>query len=237
MPAKTFLTAEWRKLIMANYAVNPKLLEPYLPYGTELDLWQGQCYVSLVGFLFQKVRLKGIPVPFHTTFPEVNLRFYVRFKSGEGWRRGVVFIKEIVPRPALTLVARTFYGEPYQTMPMQYCLEEKSDLLQASYSWKYQRWHHLSVAAKNKASAIEKGSEAEFITEHYWGYTKRGEQHTSEYEVVHPVWEQYPVTAHDIDADFGLLYGQQFNFLTNTKPNSIILAEGSPIAVRMGLKV
>lgn len=134
MNSPTFLTAEWRKLIMANYEADPKLLEPYLPYGTELDLFQGRCYLSLVGFLFQKVRLMGVPVPFHTVFPEVNLRFYVCFKSREGWRRGVVFIKEIVPRPALTLVARTFYGEPYQTMPMQYRWNNKPELLEVSYS-------------------------------------------------------------------------------------------------------
>lgn len=230
----TFLKAEWRKLIMANYAVDPAILQPYLPYGTELDFWGGKAYLSLVGFLFRKVRLKGIPIPFHTTFPEVNLRFYVRYKSPDGWRRGVVFIKEIVPRPALSIIARAFYKEPYQTMPMQRWIEERKDAVEVNYSWRYKRWHHISVIAANDAQPIEAGSHEEFITEHYWGYTRRGEELTNEYEVVHPRWDVYPILACDIDADFALLYGEQFGFLTDSKPQSVLLAEGSPVEVRAG---
>lgn len=118
--SKTFLTAEWRKLLMANYAVDPKLLAPYLPCKTEIDLLEGTCYVSLVGFMFLNTKLMGIKIPFHTHFEEVNLRFYVRYKDGDQWKRGVVFIKEIVPRPALTWVANTIYKENYETMPMEH---------------------------------------------------------------------------------------------------------------------
>jgi uncharacterized protein YqjF (DUF2071 family) len=102
-----FLTAEWRKLIMAQYEVAPETLAPWLPNGVELDLYQGKhCYVSLVGFLFDRVRLKGIPIPFHTRFEEINLRFYVVRTEPDGTRRrGVVFISEIVPRAAISLIA------------------------------------------------------------------------------------------------------------------------------------
>ncbi len=101
---------------MAQYAIDPTLLTPYLPAGLDLDLYQGQCYVSLVGFLFTRVRLKRIAIPFHTSFEEVNLRFYVRRHLPDGTsRRGVVFLSEIVPKPAITLVARALYGEAYST--------------------------------------------------------------------------------------------------------------------------
>ncbi len=235
---KTFLKAEWRKLIMANYAIDPDLLQPYLPSHTEVDMWNGKCYVSLVGFLFQRVRLKGLPIPFHTTFPEVNLRFYVRYKSPDGWRRGVVFIKEIVPRPALTIIAKAFYGEPYQTLPMQHYLAERKDAIEVNYSWRLKQWHHLSVIADNTLVPIADGSHEAFITEHYWGYTRRKdrkkEDYTSEYEVVHPRWDLYPIKAYDIDADFELLYGAEFGFLKNTKPQSVLLAEGSPVSILSG---
>ena len=119
--AKTFLTAEWRKLIMANYVVREEELEPYLPVGTGLDRYKGRCYVSLVGFLFQDTRLKSVPVPFHRTFEEVNLRFYVQHARSTGERRrGVVFISELVPRFALTLVANMIYGENYASVPMRH---------------------------------------------------------------------------------------------------------------------
>ncbi|HXO77685.1 MAG TPA: DUF2071 domain-containing protein, partial [Puia sp.] len=93
MATTLFLTAEWRKLIMANYPVDPADLTSLLPVRTELDRWDGEVYVSLVGFQFREVRIRGLPIPFHTRFPEVNLRFYIRFKEGETWKRGVVFVR------------------------------------------------------------------------------------------------------------------------------------------------
>src|SRR6185436_6168258 len=129
MPRPAFLTAEWRKLTMANYAIDSKLLAPLLPYKTELDLWNNTCYVSLVGFMFLNTRLKGIRIPFHSDFEEVNLRFYVRYKDEikNEWKRGVVFIKEIVPKPALTFVANSIYKEHYQTMPMKHSISSNYD--------------------------------------------------------------------------------------------------------------
>src|ERR1700722_15876019 len=98
-PDKIFLSAEWRDLLMLNYEVNPGILQKYVPAGTELDSFQGKTYVSVVGFRFCRTRLLGaIPIPFHTEFEEINLRFYVRRSVGSETRRGVVFIGEIVPK-------------------------------------------------------------------------------------------------------------------------------------------
>ncbi len=239
--AKTFLTAEWRKLIMANYAVAPKLLLPHLPPGTELDSFEGQHYVSLVGFLFEDVRLKSIPVPFHRTFEEVNLRFYVRHKAASGeWRRGVVFLSELVPRFALTMVANTIYGERYSTLPLRYAWTETEEHRSVAYQWKHQRrWNDLKVKAALESEPIAVGSAEEFFTEHYWGYTKRGRGAgwTAEYEVVHPRWEMYRVLEQTIDVDFGALYGSGFADLAGRAPESILLAEGSKISVKAGTRL
>src|SRR5689334_18327494 len=108
-----FLTADWNNLVMANYIVDPAILIPYLPAKTRLDLYDNNAYVSLVGFMFENTRLMGFKIPFHVNFEEVNLRFYVRYKDGETWKRGTVFIKEIVPRRAISLVANTIYREKY----------------------------------------------------------------------------------------------------------------------------
>jgi uncharacterized protein YqjF (DUF2071 family) len=101
IPDRVFLTAEWRNLAMLNYEVDQSLLLPFVPSGTTLDQWEGKTYVSLVGFRFLKTRVLGLPVPFHTNFDEVNLRFYVRRRIAGDVRRGVVFIREIVPRWAI----------------------------------------------------------------------------------------------------------------------------------------
>ncbi|MCX2742167.1 YqjF family protein [Pontibacter anaerobius] len=228
----SFLKAEWRKLAIANYKVDPSLLAGYLPYGTELDLWNGRCYASLVGFMFVNTRLLNCRIPFHVNFEEVNLRFYVkRLERGE-WKRGVVFIKEIVPKPALTFVANTIYNENYETMPMKHRWEETEGERLVAYSWRNNsRWQTFSVRASKEATAIATGSETEFITEHYWGYARVSDTRTNEYEVTHPRWNAYTVLDYTITVDFGEVYGQGFSFLNNQEPASVMLAEGSEITV------
>ncbi len=236
--AKTFLSAEWRKLIMANYAINPEILKKYVPPHTELDFYNGVCYVSVIGFMFLKTKLKGIPIPFHRNFEEVNLRFYVRHKDADGnYKRGAVFIKEIVPpsKFALAIVANAVYNEPYVTMPMRHEWTATADELRVNYGWKKgKNWYSIDVITDNKTTEIALNSEEEFITEHYWGYTKIDNSRTSEYGVEHPRWRIYPIKSHTIKMNFEDLYGAEFAFLNEEKPVSVLLAEGSEIAVKDG---
>jgi uncharacterized protein YqjF (DUF2071 family) len=221
---------------MAQYEVAPATLAPWLPSGVELDLYQNRCYVSLVGFLFDRVRLKGLPIPFHNHFEEINLRFYVVRTEPDGThKRGVVFIREFVPRRAIAFVARRFYEEPYLAIPTNHSIKTESQKLTVGYGWKLGgRWHSLAVAASSMAQDISPGSEEEFITEHYWGYTKRSDGSTSAYEVQHPHWQTYKVNSYEIAVDFELLYGSSFGFLTDQWVSSVLLAEGSPVSVLSG---
>src|SRR6478672_11160712 len=228
-----FLSAEWRKLAIANYAVDPAVLLPYLPYKTELDLWRGKCYVSLVGFMFLNTKLKGIPVPFHRNFEEVNLRFYVKHHDGEGWKRGVCFIREIVPLRALSFVANSFYNEKYITLPMKHRWDLSEKEIAVSYSWKYRtEWNSFSLLADPALRDMPVGSDEEFITEHYWGYNPINIRSSSEYGVQHPRWQTYEVKTYDIEVNFAALYGKDFAFLNSVQPDSVMLAEGSEIAVQ-----
>ena len=228
----SFLKAEWRKLVLANYAIDEAVLQKYVPYKTEIDKWNGTCYVSLVGFMFVNTKLLGIKIPGYVNFEEVNLRFYVRYKDGSEWKRGVVFIKEIVPKYALTFVANTLYKEHYQTLPMSHDWLLLKDKRVITYEWINQKQKQsIRVNTALESQTILPGSEEEFITEHYWGYTKVNEQTTFEYEVTHPHWEHYPVHKHEIKVDFELNYGPDFAVLNHAKPTSVMLAEGSAITV------
>jgi uncharacterized protein len=234
----TFLSAEWRKLILINYAIEEKHLLPYLPAGTQLDTYNGICYVSLVGFMFINTKLKGIPVPFHQNFEEVNLRFYVKHKTKNGAeRRGVVFIKEIVPKMMISFVANTLYGEHYETLDMDHSWNERDGLLEVEYKIEKEQWYSMKVIADTASEEIPVSCEAEFITEHYWGYTKLNETETSEYEVWHPRWKVHPVKSYSCDFDFGKVYGSDFAFINDLKPFSVMLAEGSEIKVMEGGKL
>ena len=228
---KPFLTAEWRKLAMANYAIDPIILADHIPNLTELDFHNGKCYVSLVGFMFLDTRVKGIRIPFHIDFEEINLRFYLRCHDELEIKRGVGFVKEIVPRAALTFIANMLYKEKYVTLPTRHTwVKQEKDLL-AKYEWKTNRWNSLSINAEPVSTPIGSGSDEEFILEHYWGYTKVNQLTTFEYKVEHPRWQVYPVKEFNIDVDFGTLYGDKFAFLQHQQPESVFLVEGSEIAV------
>jgi uncharacterized protein YqjF (DUF2071 family) len=228
---KKFLTAEWRDLIMANYEVDPSLLESRVPRGTELDLHQGKCFVSVVGFMFLNTRVLDFLVPFHVNFEEVNLRFYVRRETEDEVRRGVVFVKEIVPKAAIAAVARTLYGEPYE----RWSMSNRRDANLVSYSWqKGDTKNSIRVERGENRGVPAENSHGEFIIEHYWGYTKRGGNRTEEYKVEHPKWELYSAESPQIDVNFGKTYGDDFGFLNRATPYSTLLANGSKISVYKG---
>lgn len=216
---------------MLNFAVDPRLIEPLVPPGTEIDFENGETFISVVGFMFFDTRLLGLPVPLHRDFEEVNLRFYVRKKSADTWRRGVVFVRELVPKRAIATVARVFYGEPYLAIPMSHSIDHKDGNLSVEYSWKRNRnSEFVKMTGSGEPQAIPAGSHAEFITEHYWGYTKtRGG--CSEYRVEHPRWKIWNAETFEFKADVGTLYGQQFVGPLSQAPRSAFIAEGSPIQV------
>ena len=228
---RKFLTARWEDLIMVNYEVEPSLLATRVPPGTELDLQDGKCFVSLVGFMFLDTRVLGIPLPFHVNFEEVNLRFYIRRISDGETKRGVCFIKEIVPRTAIAAVARIMYGEPYERWRMS---NHRQDKL-VRYEWsKAGSANRISVERGASLGVPNDDSHGGFIIEHYWGYTDRGNGRVDEYKVEHPKWEIYSAQNPLIDVDFGATYGAQFAFLDSATPYSILLAKGSGIAVYKG---
>lgn len=240
-PAR-FLTAEWRSLLMLNYEVEPGVVEPYIPLGTALDFWHGRTYLSIVGFQFMRTRVLGVPIPWHTNFAEVNLRFYVRRARDGAERRGVVFIKEIVPRRMIAWVARTFYNENYIALPMRSCLVPGSAAAgpcgPVAYEWYLGgRWHGITAALAGAPHPLIPGSEAEFITEHYWGYVGQRDGGTVEYGVEHPPWRVWQTTSAHLDCDVAAVYGDTFAACLAKSPTSAFIAEGSPVIVRQGRRI
>ncbi len=231
---RKFLTAKWHDLVMANYEIESSLLENFVPKGVELDFHEGKCFVSLVAFMFLDTRVLGFPVPFHINFEEVNLRFYVKRETAGEIKRGVVFVKEIVPRFAIATIARLFYGEPYEAWRMSHTKTEN----EISYAWwKADFTNQIKVEIGENLGVPSENSHGEFIIEHYWGYTKRNANRTDEYKVEHPKWELFAADDYEIKSDFGKLYGAKFSFLNEAKPHSIFMAKGSEIAVYKGARI
>ena len=238
---KPFLTAQWKYLAMLNYEVDATVLEPYVPRGTELDEYNGKLYASVVAFLFQRTRVKGIAIPFHINFEEVNLRFYVRYRSGEEWRRGVVFVKEIVPRVAIAWVARNVYNENYVCLPTRHEIHfdpTTHDPTFVQYEWRHRGiWNSVSMIPDGEGAELVARSEEEFITEHYWGYAAQPDGSTVEYRVAHPSWRVWQVRDPQLQCDVAGIYGQEFSDYLQGPPASAFLAEGSRVEVHRGYRV
>jgi len=235
-PEKIFLSAEWRDLLMLNYEVDPACLQKYVPAGTELDSFDGKTYVSLVGFRFCRTKLLGsIPIPFHTEFEEINLRFYVKRREGSEIRRGVVFIAEIVPKRAIAFTARWFYGENYIRRPMAHRVLTNESKMEAEYSWRSgNECCKLQAHASGAPSLPTEGSLEQFITEHYWGYSRQKDGTTVEYHVTHDPWKVWNGTHAKFSGNASDIYGEQFSELLTKAPASAFLADGSPVNVFRG---
>jgi uncharacterized protein YqjF (DUF2071 family) len=233
--SRAFLTAEWRQLIMLNYEVDPRLLHDLVPHGTEIDSWSGRTFVSLVGFLFDRTRVLGLPVPFHQTFEEVNLRFYVRRVTHGEVRRAVTFIKELVPRALIARVARLAYNEPYSAVTMQHHYgPERDDGVPevVEYSWRVgPSWTRMRVTPSGEGRIAAADSEEAFITEHYWGYTRQRDGSTVEYRVTHPRWRVWAVEDVVLTGSLSDVYGPAFGAVVAAPPSSAFLADGSGVAV------
>lgn len=251
--SRPFLTARWRHLVMLNYTVDPGLLVPMLPAGTRLDQSEGAHWLSVVAFLFEDTRLGGVAVPFHVDFEELNLRFYVRREvpdeaRGVDHRRGVVFVKELVPSPAIAVVARLAYNENYVARPMRHTLQiaagPEGPLAagdRVSYGFRSEllggEWGEVAATVSGPAASLEPGSHPEFIAEHYWGYAAQRDGGTVEYQVEHPPWEVHPVSETVVRGDLEGLYGAELAAVLRRHPETAFLAVGSEVSVQPGGRI
>jgi uncharacterized protein YqjF (DUF2071 family) len=227
--ASVFLTAQWRNLINLTYEVPVEILVPYTPKGLEIDTQlNGKAHVSFVAFDFLDTRVKGIKIPFHVNFPEINLRFYVRHQG----EVGVVFIREFVPKFWIAWVANVIYNEPYKAIPMvsKTTVNASEIYVEHHFSVNQQKFS-VKANAQNAPFFPDKTSVEHYFKEHTWGFgaTKSGK--TLRYEVEHPIWRIYPLHNYELEVDFGSIYGNQWSFLNHTQPQYALLAEGSAIKV------
>jgi uncharacterized protein YqjF (DUF2071 family) len=235
-----FLTAKWRNLAMLNYEIDPAILAARVPAGCELDSWGDRTIVSVVGFQFLETRVLGIAIPFHTSFEEVNLRYYVRRRIDGQWRRGVVFVKELVPRRAIAFVARAVYGENYVALPMRHTVARADDGTPRAlrYEWRRQgSWEGLFLGFSGMPTTPGPDSEEAFITEHYWGYSRQRDHGTVEYQVEHPRWGVWRADASELSCDVASLYGPEFVEAVTGSPRTAFVADGSVVVVRKGRRL
>jgi hypothetical protein len=243
---RKLLTAQWRYVAMLSYEIDPEVLRPLVPRGTQLDYFDGKTYVSMVGFLFLDAKLLGVPVPLHRNFEEVNLRYYVKRDEAGETRRGVAFIRELVPRWAIAKIARWIYNEPYCATAMRHrldadavelCTPSETDMDKLGqptvcYEWRWEgTWNRLQLRGLGSARPLVPGSREQFFAEHFFGYCPQRDGGTIEYQVEHPSWHVWPGAAAELDCNVAQLYGSQFVEALVRPAASSLLAYGSTVSV------
>ena len=234
MKTRPFLTAAWRDLLLLNWRVDPALLQPHVPADVKLDPWRGEHFVSVVGFRFLDLAVKGMPAVGHRDFPEINLRFYVQREVRGEIRRGVVFLRELTPYRMVEWVARAVYNEPYKTLPMRSEIGETQTQYELQQAGKWQGMAATPVGDWREPAA--ESMEAFFI-EHYWGHNRHADGGTMEYKVTHPMWRTRTAELTRFDMDLKALYGQDWAEVLGGAPDSIVLAEGSAVKVFSGARI
>jgi uncharacterized protein len=249
------LTARWTDLLLLNFRVPRDVLAALVPPGTEPDIYEGQAYVSVVGFRFHGARLFGLPIPGHTRFDEINLRYYVRRPIDGRSRRGVVFVKEIAPRRAIGAAANWLYNENYITRPMRSHIHVADTRLSPGdtieYAWQTRttppdcsrplrgrppsrRWNRLSVRVAAPLQPPLPGSFEDFIVENYWGYVRGRDGRTREYQVLHDPWRVAPADDVVWDCDLAATYDAPLAEFLAAPPANALVADGSPIKLFRG---
>lgn len=235
---KPFLSAEWRSLVMLNWEVSESLLIPYLPRGVEFDRWGAKLYASIVAFRFLDTRVWGVPIPWHRDFEEVNLRFYVRREVAGEVRRGVVFVRELVPRFWVAALARALYNERYRAVQMSHEVVSTERGLRARYGWREGGLEHFACAsAEGEPRLVPSDSREMFIAEHYWGYSRLRNGSTMEYRVEHPTWRLWTDCQVDLSPDLAQSYGAEWHEVFGRKPDFSFVSEGSPVTVFSGSRL
>jgi len=225
---KHLLTADWTDLVVANFETEKKFLEQFLPYKTELNEWSDKYLMSLVGFMFSKPALFGISSPIYRKFEEINLRFYVRYKEQQQWKKGVVFIKEIAPSPVIGFMASWLYHENFISLPMKHKISISDNKKNIKYSWRIKKnWNYLKLQTSLYPSAVPVNSLESFIANHYWGYTKKSDNKTLQFEIKHQPWNIYPAISFEMNLDAEKIYGEKFSDCFSQKPLSVFLMDGS----------
>ncbi|MFD1587458.1 YqjF family protein [Halorientalis brevis] len=82
MTGPSLLAMRWEDVVFAHWAIDPAIVATKLPADLSVDTFDGNAYLSVVGFDMRDIRPRGFPLG--RSFPELNLRTYVQGDAGPG---------------------------------------------------------------------------------------------------------------------------------------------------------
>jgi uncharacterized protein YqjF (DUF2071 family) len=175
----------WDNLTFLHWRYQPEIIRRMLPRKLELDTFDGAAWVGLTPFIVTRTRPPGLPsLPWVSTFPEMNVRTYVRGPDGE---RGIWFFSLEADRLGAVIAARLGYGLPYRWARMSV----RRDREHIEYnSRRHYREGRASIAVRIEAP-IQPNEQERFLTARFRLYTRLAGR-LAFAQVEHPPW---PLTA------------------------------------------
>ena len=232
-----FISANWRNLIVLSWPIDDRIIRPQLPKALEIDRCNGQTYVSLVALTIQNLRLCGLPA-WPATFPQLNIRCYVRRPMPDGTcRRGVTFLKQLVPHRTTALAARLFYREPFAAIPRLQTGHNTPGQPQPpanriSYGWQTAgQSGGLWAESEPPFAPAEPDSLADFLTARYWGYNSQDAGTVREYAVARAAWAVSPASNCGVDGNLTGLLGPELAAALTGHPATALIAAGGPVKI------
>ncbi len=176
----------WRDALFAHWPVAPSVVDERLPDGLEADTFDGRAWLGVVGFRMEDIRPRGCPVGL--TFPELNLRTYVR--GGE--KDGIYFFNLDADDRLGVAVARRAFRLPYYYAAMRHERRGRAVRLRS-------RRLHPGVPSLGfegtygpVGGRVEDRALADFLTERYRFYTANDDGRLFAGDVVHDPWPLRP---------------------------------------------
>ena len=232
-PGKKLITAKFSELVAVNFQIDPKILEPRVPRGLELDFFHDETYVSLVAMMLRDVRVWGIPIHIATGVEKFNLRFYVRRRLGDEIRRGSCFIKDYVSSGSAAWILGSLYKSDFHKMKMKHDNSGFDGLADsvpsADYSWKVNdNWNRLRVKGLNRIQNTGRDTKHGFFLDHDYEYAQRKGK-TLEYSSSRPKWTIWNAAQASFQCDVKQLFGLEFAKALGRRPASVFLSRGSDV--------
>jgi uncharacterized protein YqjF (DUF2071 family) len=189
--APWIMAMQWRDLLFAHWPVAVKTLRSLIPACLEIDAHDGTGWVGVVPLTMSGVRLRRMPaIP---SFPELNLRTYVRYQD----RPGVWFFSLDAHSRLAVATARTFFHLPYFNAEMS--SRSEGDAIHYTSRRTHRNAAPASLEARYRptgdAVQYAPGSIEHFLTERYCLYTTDRQGRLRRGEIHHRPWPLQPAEA------------------------------------------
>jgi len=201
---------EWNNAIFLHWQVELTELEKFVPKDLEIDLFEGNPWISVVAFTMENIRPKNLPpFPPISDFDEINIRTYVKSNNKTG-----VYFLSIEGGTSLSCKIAKGISE----LPYRYSKIERTENHYESSNSEFN--DKLDIEFTIGKELNEKTELDKWLTERY-ALFQDTDRAINEFEIHHLEWPINEITLKKVELDY-----QRFDKLINNSPNKTQYSKG-----------